>query len=133
MTKFDFTKKISTKVILKPMPSLLLYTCVYISFWIFSPNYLIMIPERDSSGHILSTENVNMKTTLPILSNSILFMIVFYIIIHTLGIKTSLFTPIYNKKKKKKISISYIVFFLYPVDCAVDSIVSCAFVRRSPT
>jgi len=97
MTKFDFIKKISTKVILKPLPSLLLYTCVYISLWIFAPNYLIMIPERDSSGHILSTENVTMETTLPILANSILFMIVFYIIIHTLGIKTSLFTPIYNK------------------------------------
>ncbi len=97
MTKFNLTKKISTKVILKPMPSLLLYTCVYISFWVFAPNYLIMIPERDSTGHILSTENVTMETTLPIFSNSILFMIAFYTIIHTLGIKTSLFSPIYEK------------------------------------
>ena len=102
MTKFDFTKKISTRVILKPMPSLLLYTCVYISFWVFSPNYLIMIPERDSTGHILSTENVTMETTLPIIFNSIFFTITFYIIIHSLGIKTSLFKPIYDKIKNKR-------------------------------
>ena len=97
MTKFNLAKKISVKVILNPIHSLLLYMCVYISYWVFAPNYFIMIPKKDSSGHILSTENVTMETTLPIMFNSVFFMVAFYIIIRSLGIRTSLFTPIYNK------------------------------------
>ena len=62
-----------------------------------------MFPNKDSTGHIISTENVTMETSLPILSNSILFLIVFYIIIHTLGIQTSLFKPIFNIMKKNSI------------------------------
>ena len=100
MKKFDITKKISIKITLNPIHSLLLYTSVYISYWIFAPNYFIMIPNKDSSGHILSTENVTMETTLPIMVNSVFFMVAFYIIIRSLGIRTSLFKPIYDKIKK---------------------------------
>ena len=100
MGKLNFSKMISEKVTLSKSQSVILYVSVYLSFWLFSPSLDIILPQNDfTTGKIIDLSHVTYENVISTGIKSVPFIIVFYIIIHSLGIRTSL-RDIFSFKKK---------------------------------